>query len=87
MLRVAILSYGHGPTTETETRARAASHRQRLDEAVVPNFDGPVLGRANIAYELSERTKATAHGGMGMIAKLVDTVALAQEIDCVAAPA
>ncbi len=54
---------------------------KRLDEAVVANFDGPVLGRANIAYELSERTKATAHGGMGMIAKLVDTVALAQEID------
>ena len=41
----------------------------------------PVLGRANIAYELSERTRATAHGGMGMIAQLVERVGLAQEID------
>ena len=36
-----------------------------------PNVGGPVLGRANIAYELSERTKATAHGGIGVIAKLI----------------
>lgn len=48
---------------------------------MVPNFDRPVLGRANIAYELSERTKGTAHGGMGMIAKLVNAVGLAEEID------
>ena len=54
---------------------------RRLDQAVVPNFDGPVLGQANIAYELSERTKGTAHGGMGMIAKLASAVGLAQEID------
>jgi hypothetical protein len=40
-----------------------------------------VLGRANIAYEFSERTKGTAHGGMGMIAKLVESVGLAEEID------
>jgi hypothetical protein len=48
---------------------------------VVPNFSGPLLGRANIAYELSERSRGTAHGGMGMIARLVDKVGLAGEID------
>jgi hypothetical protein len=42
---------------------------------------GPVLGRANIAYELSERTKATGHGGIGMIAKVIAEVGLADEID------
>ena len=41
---------------------------RRLAEAVAPNQGGPVLGRANIGYELSARTKGTAHGGMGMIA-------------------
>ena len=46
-----------------------------------PNMSGPVLGRANIAYELSARTKATAHGGMGAIAKLIGDVGLAGEID------
>ena len=51
-----------------------------LDEAVALNFERPVLGRANIAYEYAERTKASAHGGMGMIAKVVEAVGLAQEI-------
>ncbi len=58
-----------------------AAIERRLAAAVAPNASGPVLGRANIAYELSQRTKAVAHGGMGMIAKLVETVGLAEEID------
>ena len=48
---------------------------------MVPNFDAAVLGRAGIGYEYSERTKGTAHGGMGMIATLVESVGLAEEID------
>ena len=48
---------------------------------MVPNVAGPVLGRANIAYELSARTKATAHGGIGAIAKLIGATGLAGEID------
>jgi len=62
-------------------RARAAAIERRLQRAVVPNTTGPVLGRANIAYELSERTKGTAHGGIGAITKLVDAIGLAGEID------
>jgi len=62
-------------------RAEAAAIERRLGRAVVSNFDGPVLGRANIAYEFSERTKGTAHGGIAMIAKLIDAVGLAEEID------
>jgi len=58
-----------------------ATIKRRLESAVVPNLGGPVLGRANIAYELAERTKAVAHGGMGMIATLVKAVGLADEID------
>ncbi len=45
------------------------------------NIDGPVIGRANISYELAERTKAVAHGGMGAIVGLVERVGLAGEID------
>jgi hypothetical protein len=48
---------------------------------VAPNFSGPVLGRANIVYEMSERSKAVSHGGMGMVAKLVKKVRLAEEVD------
>lgn len=61
--------------------AQKAAIERRLEQAVAVNPDGPVLGRANIAYELAERTKAVSHGGMGMIAKLVETVGLAAEID------
>ncbi len=54
---------------------------RRLSQAVVPNFTGPVLGRANISYELSERARAVANGGIGLIARLVGTLGLASEID------
>ena len=68
-----------------ELRRRLAGGQQaittRLAAAVGPNVDGPVLGRANIGYEYSQRTKGTAHGGMGMVARLVETVGLAGEID------
>ncbi len=62
-------------------RAEAAAIERRLERAVRPNVAGPVLGRANIAYELSARTKGTAHGGIGAIAKVVDASGLAGEID------
>jgi hypothetical protein len=62
-------------------RAEQAAIQRRLERAVRPNMTGPVLGRANIAYELSARTKGTAHGGIGAIAKLVRATGLATEID------
>src|SRR5664279_4437365 len=62
-------------------RTEATAIKRRLERAVVPNVAGPVLGRANIAYELSARTKGTAHGGIGAIAKLIGKVGLASEID------
>lgn len=57
------------------------SLRRRLQGAVAPNLSGPVLGRANIVYELAGRTRATAHGGMGVVAKVVGAVGLAQQVD------
>ena len=57
------------------------SLRRRLRAAVAPNVSGPVLGRANVVYELAGRTRAVAHGGMGMVAKLVGALGLAEELD------
>jgi hypothetical protein len=63
-------------------RAQAAEIELRLERAVRPNMTGrPVLGRANIHYELSARTKATAHGGIGAIAKVIDATGLASDLD------
>lgn len=68
-----------------ELRRRLAREQRaierRLASAVAPNAGGPVLGRACIAYEVAERTRGVAHGGMGMIQKLVDEVGLAEAID------
>ena len=68
-------------TRSARLRAEASAIERRLERAVVPNMSGPVLGRARIAYELSARTKATGHGGIGLIAKLIGEVGLAGEID------
>jgi len=62
-------------------RAEQAAIGRRLERAVRPNFNGPVLGAANIAYELSARTRGTAHGGIGLIAKVIEATGLAKEID------
>ena len=68
-------------TRTARLRAEATAIERRLERAVRPNVTGAVLGRANIAYELSARTKATGHGGIGAIAKLIGKVGLAGEID------
>jgi len=71
----------HRRTRTARLRAEATAIKRRLEHAVRPNMSGPVLGRANIAYELSARTKATGHGGIGLVAKLISAVGLAGEID------
>ena len=71
----------------TKRQLRQAIERERrtigrrLEQAVAPNLGGPVLGRANISYELAERTKAVAHGGMGLVCRLVAWAGLAEELD------
>ncbi len=71
--------------TSRRLRAKLASEgrsvRRRLKAAVAPNLSGPVLGRANVVYELAERSRAVAHGGMGMVTKLVKALGLAEELD------
>jgi hypothetical protein len=71
----------HSRKRAARLRAEATGIERRLARAVRPNVAGPLLGRANIAYELSARTKGTAHGGIGAIAKLINATGLAGEID------
>ena len=54
---------------------------RRLGAAVGPNLAGPLLRGAPIRYEWAERDRGVAHGGIGMIARLVEAVGLACEID------
>ena len=76
---------GQGRSSKQRLRAKLApearSLRRRLAAAVAPNLSGPVLGRANIVYELAEHTRGTAYGGMGMVARLVKVLGVPEEVD------
>jgi hypothetical protein len=61
-------------------RERLAIER-RLRSAVAPNLSGPLLQGAPVRYEWAERDRGVAHGGIGMIARLIEAVGLAGEID------
>ncbi len=72
-------------STQRQNRRLAAEQRRiqrRLERAAnTPNFGDPLFGRGNIAYEYSERLKGISHGGMGMIAKVMERSGLADAID------
>ena len=68
----------------TRRRTLATEKRRierRLDRAVKVNHAGPVLSASHICYEIAEKTKAIAHGGIGAIARLVRSTGLAARID------
>lgn len=54
---------------------------QRLKAAVAVNEGGPVLRGGNIEYELSARASGIAHGGMGLVQRVVRRIGLAEAID------
>jgi hypothetical protein len=53
----------------------------RLERAVEVNTSGPVLGATNIQYELADKTRAIAHGGIGAVQRLVNKLGLATRLD------
>ena len=54
---------------------------RRLENAVRVNSGAPVLSSANIEYEIADRTRAIAHGGIGVIQRVVKRSRLARRID------
>lgn len=53
----------------------------RLQRAAKGGDCGPVLGTANIQYEIAQRARGIVHGGMGLIQRLVEKTGLAGRID------
>ena len=64
-------------------RLRHAKRRiaRRLDKSDNRGCDRPMMTASNIHYELAERTRATAHGGIGAIHLLVRRLGLDQAIN------
>ena len=61
------------------TRQRRIARRLEHDQGDVR--DEPVMSGSNIDYEVSDRTQATAAGGIGAIHRLVRHVGLAESLD------
>jgi hypothetical protein len=66
-------------------RQRVAREKRRVEQqlkaAVAVNEGKPVLRGGNIEYELSDRTRGIAHGGMGAVQRMVRRIGLAEAID------
>ncbi len=54
---------------------------RRLENAVAVNDGGPVLSATNIQYDLADKTKAIAHGGIGGVHRLVNKLGVATRIN------
>lgn len=54
---------------------------RRLAKAVRVNNGGPVISGTGIRYELGDKTRATSHGGIGAVHRLVRKLGLAERID------
>ena len=65
--------------------AKLASEKRsitrRLAGAVVENTGGPTLSASNIHYELADKTKAIAHGGIGAVHLLAKKLGLVKRLD------
>ena len=54
---------------------------RRLEKAVRVNTGAPVLSGTNIEYEIAGRSRAIAHGGIGVMQRVVRKSGLARKID------
>lgn len=70
-------------TTGRRRRLAAAERaiKRQPKRAVRFNDAGQVLSASNLGYEVAEKMKAIAHGGIGAIHRLVERIGLAQRID------
>ena len=69
------------PKIRKQIARRKRRMARRLDKNDNRGCDRPIMTAANIHYELAERTRATANGGIGAMHLLVRKLELDQAID------
>ena len=62
-------------------RKRKRNIAKRIDRNSYPTHDGPVLNTPNIQYDLSERDRGFAYGGIGVVQRMVKQLQLDQIIN------
>ena len=69
------------PKIRKQIEQRKRRIARRLDKNDNRGCDRPIMTASNIHYEIADRTRATAHGGIGAIHLLVRKLGLDQAID------
>ena len=64
-------------------RKRKKNIAQRIDRNTYPTHEGPVLKTPNFQYDLSEKDRGFAYGGIGAIAAMVKQLQLGPPWLCV----
>ena len=62
-------------------RKRKNNIQKRISRDNQPQYEGPVINMPNIHYDLSEKDRGMAYGGMGAIQKMVNQLQLDQIIN------
>jgi hypothetical protein len=68
-------------TLRRKLARRKCRIQKRLDRSKLPDSSQPILTAGNIRYEISDRSRAIAYGGIGAIVLLVKKLRLAAAID------
>jgi len=70
---------------KTIVRRKLAKEKRRIERrlasAVRVNYGAPVLSARNFDYEIADKAGAIAHGGIGLIHRVVHAVGLTRRID------
>ena len=53
----------------------------RLDPAWQPETEAPVVGAGTLVYEMGEKVRAIAAGGIGLVEQLVEAIGLRARLD------
>jgi len=61
--------------------SRKSRIERRLDKKRLGNLDQPMFTAANIHYEIADRTRGLAHGGIGAIHLLAQRIGLIDAIN------
>ena len=69
------------PKIRKQIERRKREVARRLDKNVNRGCDRPIMTASNIHYEIADRTRATAAGGIGAMHLLVRKLGLAEAID------
>src|SRR5262245_45909297 len=68
-------------TISRQLRNRKRRIERRLDKKLLRNCSQPMLTASNIHYEIADRVRGIAHGGIGTFHLLVKKLGLSERID------